>query len=180
MIPEDDRDVGGLHYMLIVSKGTRVMLLRNLCTAYGLINGAEGTVVEIITNNVTGIIQFINVQFDDLQERIPLVACQNNGSVAISRYKQEFMSNGRLIVREMFPLTPCWAATVHKVQGLSLQSAVISLDQNIFQHGQAYVALSRVFSLEQLQLLTICFDKITADPEVVNEYLRLYEIYQDM
>ena len=34
------------------------------------------------------------------------------------------------------------AATVHKVQGLSLDAAVIDLGVNVFEPGMAYVALS--------------------------------------
>ena len=36
----------------------------------------------------------------------------------------------------------------NQVQGLSLDKAVIDLGRNVFAHGQAYVALSRVRNLE--------------------------------
>ena len=48
-----------------------------------------------------------------------------------------------------------WACTVHKVQGLSLQQAVISFKlftQRNFNNCQMYVALSRVTSLNGLFL----------------------------
>ena len=40
-----------------------------------------------------------------------------------------------------------WTCTVHKVQGLSLKSAVVSFDlekQKTFNQGEMYVALGRV------------------------------------
>lgn len=49
-----------------------------------------------------------------------------------------------------------WACTVHKVQGLSIQQAVISFDlikQRSFNPGQMYVALSRLTSLKGLHLI---------------------------
>ena len=40
-----------------------------------------------------------------------------------------------------------WACAVHKVQGLSLSAAIVSIDlekQKSFNEGQMYVALSKV------------------------------------
>ena len=49
-----------------------------------------------------------------------------------------------------------WACTVHKVQGLSFPKIVVSFDlhhQRNFNHGQIYIALSRVTSLEDLYIV---------------------------
>ena len=49
------------------------------------------------------------------------------------------------------PLKPAWAITIHKSQGLTFERAIIDV-QNVFAHGQVYVALSRCKSLEGMVL----------------------------
>ncbi|GFS54124.1 uncharacterized protein NPIL_651571 [Nephila pilipes] len=52
----------------------------------------------------------------------------------------------------MLPIVLCWACTVHKMQGCTVNKAVINLGSNLFADGQAYVALSRLRSLDGLRI----------------------------
>lgn len=100
----------------------------------------------------------------------------NNGtcsSISIEKFEHNLKVCGRHIVRKQFPIIPAWACTIHKVQGLSFCKLALDIGSNIFEKGMAYVALSRLRTLDGLLLLK--FDpKVVVHPDdVLEEYERL-------
>lgn len=132
-------------------KGAQVMLLFNMDTEGGLVNGSRGVVSGFIGD-------------------IPLVKFLNGREVLVDYHIWETEENGQKILRVIqIPLKLAYALTIHKSQGCSLDYAEIDLS-NTFEKGQAYVALSRVKNLEGLSIIEIDFDKIVANEKAVAFY----------
>ena len=104
-------------------------------------------------------------------------------SIPVQRAEASFSLDKRksnsspVVNRTQFPLMLAYACTVHKTQGLTLDSAVISFDlrkQRNFNHGQMYVAVSRLKTIDGL-FFTGQFNRnaFTCNPKVTEEYGRL-------
>ena len=114
------------------------MITRNVDVAGGVVNGTIGTVENIQPNLVT------------------VRRLRDNELMCISHVKHSFNlpHTNDIIVREQFPLILGWAITVHRVQGMTIDSNVfVVMDSTFFATGQAYVALSRVRKSAQLHFL---------------------------
>ena len=56
------------------------------------------------------------------------------------------------VYHKQFLITLANAVTIHKCQGLSFDCGIVDLSDNVFCAGMAYVAMSRVCTLEGLHL----------------------------
>ena len=139
---------------LIVGPSARVMLIKNIDLSDGLVNGVFGTVCKITFQGNVQFPKTILVNFDNdkigrkLRSRSLCLEPQFQQATPIDAVEDKAMTGGS---RRQFPLRLAWACTIHKVQGLTLERAVVSL-KDIFAAGQAYVALSRVTCEENLSI----------------------------
>ena len=68
--------------------------------------------------------------------------------------KAEWQKNGENSYQRQLPLTLAWAITIHKSQGLTLDRATIELGASDFAPGMAFVAISRIKTLNGLAFRT--------------------------
>ena len=125
-------------HKLELKEGMPVMLLRNMST-HGLTNGTRMIVkrimaqllkCEIATGPKTGEIMYL-----------PIITLQPSESFLPFTMK-----------RRQFPVRPCFAMTINKAQGQTLQQVFGYLPRSCFSHGQLYVMISRVGSAARVRL----------------------------
>ena len=72
---------------------------------------------------------------------------------SIVKQTQYFYTDGQRASRTQFPLQNSFALTVHKTQGLTLQSSSVCLDS----HSQTYITLSRCKSWSDVHIIIVIF-----------------------
>jgi ATP-dependent DNA helicase PIF1 len=143
---------------LCLKVGAQVILVKTLDAAVGLVNGARGVVTALTPG----------------PGRAPTVKFVGGVAVVLRPEAWPVMSGGAtLAVRRQVPLALAWALSIHKSQGMSLDAVSIDLAR-CFEHGQAYVALSRARSLLELSLKDAFQARcIRASPIVAAFYTRM-------
>ena len=138
--------------------GARVMLLKNEQDGNGgylYVNGSLGTVSEFVEHEGKTKITIL-LDADKIGGRriveVELHKCP------FYEYRLQRVGNLEQVVAvetgafEQFPVKLAYAVTIHKSQGLSLDSASIELGRGCFAAGQLYTALTRVRTFSGLRL----------------------------
>ena len=139
------------------------MLTTNIDVTDGLTNGAMSTVINLVVDQTTGKMSVILVAFDSehVGQEARYTSVYNSikqNAVPIHQTRATFLVDKKAsfqTTRIQFPLTFAWAVTVHKCQGLTLPEIVIDMThaKGKFKPGEAYLAFSRVKTLEKLHII---------------------------
>lgn len=149
---------------LELKPGARVMFLRNDSAMDGgrWVNGTLGTVVR-----VDGVVHVATDDFPDETVEVKPVVWEK------IQYTYDQLKNtveaDIQATFEQFPLRLAWAVTIHKSQGQTLDSAILDFGRGAFADGQAYVAFSRIRTLDGVYLSReLRPSDIKVDPRVVS------------
>ena len=130
--------------MLKLKVGAQIVFIRNNGSKW--INGSLGRVEEIV---------------DDSHLKVFVYSTRIIEDVAIEKWQVSDLLYDTISQRintsikgsfEQFPVDLGWAITIHKSQGMTLDKVEVDLSRGAFAEGQAYVALSRVKSIQGLKL----------------------------
>lgn len=138
---------------LSLKVGAQVMLLTNLDPEAGLVNGSRGVLRE----------------FKDGLPVVEFLSCSTPKKIEAHIWQSD---GDDPVFRKQIPLRVAYALTIHKAQGASLDSAMVDIGTSTFEHGQAYVALSRVRSLEALYVYDLDKSAFKVQPAVKEFYSR--------
>jgi len=130
---------------LRIKKDARVMFIKN-DTDGRWVNGTVGVISECLDKNK----KCIKVKIDGITHRVEREEWK--------KVKFTYDEDSDEVLEEVvssfkqFPIKLGWAVTIHKSQGLTLESCAVDLGEGAFATGQAYVALSRCKKLDSLTL----------------------------
>ena len=155
----------------------REFLTRNLLTPATLHVKPGALVMFTINKNEPGRTEplFVNGQLGMVEAVEPdavLVKAKTGAEIRVERFTWRYDQQDEDSASfSQFPLRLAWAMTIHKAQGLTLDSAYLDI-RAAREPGQAYVAVSRVRSLAGLNFKE-WFRGVHVSPEAIEFYKEL-------
>ena len=144
------------------------MRTKKLWQEVELVYGIRGEVVEIVYAEGAPAPPppcYVVVRFDGYTEPDWSSGERYRGCIPISPVQSAWSSCGangesNTMTRTQLPLKLCWALTIHKSQGQTLDKAVIDLDKREACTGLTFVCLSRAKQIDDLLVTAMPFDRI--------------------
>ncbi len=148
--------INQVHEYEMETKGgaVKVEQLQRSVLAPDVLELKAGAEVMFVANNVAaGFVNGTRGQVIDFKDGKPIVRLNKSSRrIRVEPHSWKLEEDGKIRAEvSQLPLRLAWAITIHKSQGMSLDSAEIDLSKT-FTPGMGYVALSRVRSIDGLFL----------------------------
>lgn len=140
----DSDTTHGLEAQLLLARGSYIMLTANLWTETGLINGSMGTIKDILFKEDQGppsLSIAVLVSFDSYKGPT-ITSLEGERVVLIAPIRRTWDGKSGVCSRLQIPVCLAWAITVHKNQGLTLQTTIIDLSDKEFIASLSFVTIS--------------------------------------
>ena len=148
-----DKEKEGEKFTIELTLNAQIIVIRNINVEDSLVNGTRGIIKHlgedfVIINDVKGNIHKIKYFTDTF----------NNVISSKSSY----------IIH--MPIRICYALSIHKSQGMTIDALELDLGSNIFTCGQSYTALSRAKKLSSIKIIDIDKDSFRTNIDVKKFY----------
>ena len=148
-----DKEKEGEKFTIELTLNSQIIVIRNINVEDSLVNGTRGIIKHlgedfVIINDVKGNIHKIKYFTDTF----------NNVISSKSSY----------IIH--MPNRICYALSIHKSQGMTIDALELDLGSNIFTCGQSYTALSRAKKLSSIKIIDIDKDSFRTNIDVKKFY----------
>lgn len=157
--------------------GAQIMITRNISN--NIYNGIRGV--------ITGFKENYKINYDKIPEwkkdkihiikefieknnnALPIIKLENNKFITLEPmiFKEEIDNSYINIIQ--LPIKLCYAITVHKCQGMSINKCIIKLNR-VFVSGQTFVALSRIIDIKNVKVINFNKKKVYVNNKCINFY----------
>lgn len=143
---------------IILGVDAQIMITTNISMGGGQViaNGTQGKIISMHTDHINcRLIDWVSDVKIGFQKMLdPDCVDEDTNPVYLFEY---------------LPIKLGYSFTIHKIQGASCSLLEVNLNK-VFASGQAYVAISRVRSLDGLKLIGLKKNAFIADPKIIEFY----------
>jgi ATP-dependent DNA helicase PIF1 len=121
-------------YIIELTLNAQIIIIRNISVENSLVNGTRGIIKHLEDDYV--------------------IISDINGNMHKINYFTDTYNTSKSYINHM-PIRICYALSIHKSQGMTIDALELDLGSNIFTCGQSYTALSRAKRLNLIKIINV-------------------------
>lgn len=149
LFSEDNMKIAN-NFDIELTENSQIIIIRNIAFDEGLVNGTRGVIKH-------------------LDDEFVIISDIEGKMHRISYYRDTYNNKFSSHVTHM-PIRTCYALSIHKSQGMTIDALELDLGPNIFACGQSYTALSRAKNMKSIKILDVSKESFKTNANVKNFY----------